>query len=64
MIFNIVIAFVLIFIGHKTRNIELANEGPITFKLITKKPIRPKKQEIINNPRSRSAKLRIGEKIN
>jgi len=43
---------------------ELADTGPITFKLITKKPIRPKKQEIINNPRSRSAKLRVGEKIN
>ena len=43
---------------------ELADKGPITFKLITKKPIRPKEWEIVKNPRSRSAKLRIAEKIN
>jgi len=43
---------------------ELADKGPITFKLITKKPIRPKEWEIVNNPRSRSAKLRVAEKIN
>jgi 16S rRNA (cytosine1402-N4)-methyltransferase len=43
---------------------ELADEGSITLNLITKKPIRPSEREITNNPRSRSAKLRIGEKIN
>ena len=43
---------------------ELADEGVITLNLITKKPIRPSEREIIKNPRSRSAKLRIGEKIN
>ena len=43
---------------------ELADKGPITFKLITKKPIRPHEWEIIKNPRSRSAKLRVAEKIN
>ncbi len=43
---------------------ELAEEGPITFKLITKKPIRPNEQELKINPRSRSAKLRIAQKIN
>ncbi len=32
-------------------------------KIITKKPLLPTKEEIINNPRSRSAKLRIIEKI-
>ena len=42
---------------------ELADEGPITFKLITKKPIRPQEQEINLNARSRSAKLRVGQKI-
>lgn len=31
--------------------------------IITKKPITPKKDEIENNPRSRSAKLRIAEKV-
>ena len=42
---------------------ELAEEGPITFKLITKKPLRPEISEINSNPRSRSAKLRVAEKI-
>ena len=43
---------------------ELADMGPINFKLITKKPIRPQEQEIQKNPRSRSAKLRVAQKIN
>ena len=43
---------------------ELTEDGPITLELITKKPIRPSEQEIYKNPRSRSAKLRVGEKIN
>ena len=43
---------------------ELADEGPINLKLITKKPTRPTEREIFKNPRSRSAKLRVGEKIN
>ena len=42
---------------------ELAEEGPITFKLITKKPLRPDDSEIVFNSRSRSAKLRVAEKI-
>jgi len=33
------------------------------IKILTKKPIRPTKKEIINNPRSRSAGLRAMEKI-
>lgn len=32
------------------------------IKIIAKKPIRPTYEEIINNPRSRSAKLRVAEK--
>ncbi len=43
---------------------ELADKGPITFKLITKKPIRPQACEVQKNPRSRSAKLRVCQKIN
>ncbi len=41
--------------------IKLKNEGYAN--IITKKPIIPNKSEIINNPRSRSAKLRIIEKL-
>ncbi len=40
---------------------ELEKEG--FLKLINKKPITPSKEEIINNNRSRSAKLRVIEKI-
>ena len=42
---------------------ELTDDGPITLKLITKKPIRPSDLETKINPRSRSAKLRVAEKI-
>jgi 16S rRNA (cytosine1402-N4)-methyltransferase len=40
---------------------EKEKEGEI--KILTKKPIRPSKEEIIKNPRSRSAKLRVALKI-
>ncbi len=33
------------------------------FKIITKKPVTPSDEELKNNPRSRSSKLRIAEKI-
>ena len=42
---------------------ELAEKGPITLKLITKKPLRPEANEITLNSRSRSAKLRVAERI-
>ena len=42
---------------------DLGDLGPITLKIITKKPLRPKDFEIDNNPRSRSAKLRVAKKI-
>jgi 16S rRNA (cytosine1402-N4)-methyltransferase len=31
--------------------------------IITKKPIKPNQQEVFDNPRSRSARLRVGEKL-
>ena len=42
---------------------ELAEKGPITLKIITKKPIRPEESEIQLNSRARSAKLRVAEKL-
>ena len=42
---------------------ELADIGPITLKIITKKAIRPDFNEITTNPRSRSARLRVAEKL-
>lgn len=46
-------------VKHQFRS--YAKEGRL--KIITKKPIRPEEEEISSNPRSRSAKLRVGEKI-
>jgi 16S rRNA (cytosine1402-N4)-methyltransferase len=40
---------------------SFAEQG--TIKLITKKPLVPSDSEIHNNPRSRSSKLRIIEKL-
>ena len=42
---------------------ELVDSGSITFRTITKKPLRPSDNEINFNPRSRSAKLRVAQKI-
>ena len=42
---------------------DLTDLGPTTLKIITKKPLRPNDFEIENNPRSRSAKLRVAQKI-
>jgi 16S rRNA (cytosine1402-N4)-methyltransferase len=54
----------------KTGNIEGKEEKDIVygtstkvFKLITSKPIVPTKEEVENNSRARSAKLRVAEKI-
>jgi 16S rRNA (cytosine1402-N4)-methyltransferase len=33
------------------------------LKLITKKPLRPSKEEVINNPSARSAKMRVAERL-
>lgn len=41
--------------------VHLAGEGKA--KIVTRKPIRPSADEILENPRSRSAKLRIIEKL-
>jgi len=38
-------------------------EHSYQFKILTKKPITPKKEEVMQNPASRSAKLRAGVKI-
>ncbi len=42
---------------------ELSDTLATQLKIITKKPLVPSASEILNNPRSRSAKLRIAQKI-
>ena len=46
------------------KNNYFSNNHDWGFEILTKKPITPKKIEIINNNRSRSAKLRVGRFIN
>lgn len=47
----------------KDRADPYSDLGPV-LKIITKKPIIPSQEEIKENPRSRSAKLRVAKKIN
>lgn len=54
----------------KTENLEgiretdaFGNTEPLRLRVISKKPVLPSGEEIKKNPRSRSAKLRIAEKI-
>jgi len=42
---------------------ELAGTDSAKIKIITKKPIEPSDEEVKSNPRSRSAKIRVVEKI-
>lgn len=59
------------FFNHKSgkkwrssrHNPEPSKTGKITLKIITKKAIKPDDNEISTNPRSRSAKLRVAEKL-
>ena len=48
--------------GEKERDV-FGNSMQIKLKIITKKPITPTVEELKNNPRSRSSKLRIAEKV-
>ena len=47
--------------GEIKQDFFVRNLSP--FKLLTSKPIVPTEEEIEQNPRSRSAKLRIAEKL-
>jgi len=41
---------------------DLFGNRQVPFRLITRKPILPTEEELKQNPRSRSAKLRVAEK--
>ncbi|MCH2037564.1 MAG: 16S rRNA (cytosine(1402)-N(4))-methyltransferase RsmH [Rickettsiales bacterium] len=43
---------------------EQHNPDPITFRMITRKPLVPSQEELRRNIRSRSAKLRVAERVN
>ena len=42
---------------------DLARSNGESLKIITKKPVVPSEEEVLKNPRSRSAKLRVAEKL-
>jgi len=46
-------------VKHKFKEFALKNK----LKIITKKPLRPTKQEVMENPSSRSAKMRVAERV-
>ena len=46
-------------VKHKFKDLKINKE----LKVLTKKPLIPSEQEILDNKRSRSAKMRVGEKI-
>jgi 16S rRNA (cytosine1402-N4)-methyltransferase len=46
-------------VKHKFKDFALKNK----LKIITKKPLRPTKQEVMENPSSRSAKMRVAERV-
>jgi 16S rRNA (cytosine1402-N4)-methyltransferase len=50
-------------ISEEDQNPFEKNRGSFQLKVITKKPIIPSSEELKQNPRSRSAKLRIAEKV-
>ncbi|MFC1490998.1 16S rRNA (cytosine(1402)-N(4))-methyltransferase RsmH [Nitrospinota bacterium] len=45
------------------RNLAAGREGPAKLRILTRKVVRPGKDEVASNPRSRSARLRAAEKL-
>jgi 16S rRNA (cytosine1402-N4)-methyltransferase len=54
---------VITFHSIEDRIVKNTLKGAPTLKVLTKKPLRPERTEIRQNPRARSAKLRIAEKL-
>jgi len=50
-------------VKNRFRDLETNGLDGLTFRRITKKPLEPSAQELAENPRSRSAKLRVLERV-
>ena len=48
-------------VKHTFRHLE--RDSDIKIRILTKKPLRPSEQEVSQNPRARSAKLRVAERL-
>jgi 16S rRNA (cytosine1402-N4)-methyltransferase len=53
---------VISFHSLEDRRVKEAFRGDPRYRVLIKKPIRPSVREIADNPRARSAKLRVAEK--
>ena len=53
---------VISFHSLEDRQVKRAFRDDERYNVLTKKPIRPNQAELIRNPRSRSAKLRVAER--
>ena len=42
---------------------ELERSGELALRVLTRKPIRPQRDEVARNPRARSARLRVAERV-
>lgn len=54
---------VISFHSLEDRLVKQAFKGKVGMRIVTKKPVRPEREEVLANPRSRSAKLRVIEKL-
>lgn len=54
---------VLTFHSLEDRIVKQAFAGSRDYKVVTRKPIEPARQEVLANPRARSAKLRVAERV-
>ena len=54
---------VLTFHSLEDRIVKQAFAGSRDYKVVTRKPIEPARQEVMANPRARSAKLRVAERV-
>ncbi|MEQ8786329.1 MAG: 16S rRNA (cytosine(1402)-N(4))-methyltransferase RsmH [Pirellulaceae bacterium] len=54
---------IISFHSLEDRPVKVAFRGDSRLRNLTKKPIRPTDEEVVDNPRARSAKLRVAERV-